>query len=103
MNNFTDSEHNFNKFIKILNQHNIISIVIAGVIGEQLNEVTSTFVNSIVMPFLKKNDNDTKLENKILHINGMKFNIGRFILIFIKCVAIIYIIFFISKLLKKYK
>ena len=36
-NNIIDPEYNFNKFINILNQHNILSIVIASAIGEQLN------------------------------------------------------------------
>ena len=101
-NNITGSEYNFNKFIKILNQHNILSMVIASAIGEQLNNVVTSFVNSLILPFFsQKNKENTKLKHKVVYVNGIKFKIGRFILVFIKCIIIIYIIFFISKLLKK--
>ncbi len=101
-NNIVDTEYNFNKFINILNQHNILSIVIASAIGEQLNNVVTSFVNSIILPFFSHKDKEnTKLKHKVIYIKGIKFKIGRFVLVFIKCIIIIYIIFFISKLLKK--
>ena len=104
MSNIIESEYGFSKFIKILNKHNILSIVVASAIGDQLNNVVTSFVNSLIIPFFsRKNKENTKFKHKIVYINGIKFKIGRFILVFIKCVIIIYIIFFISKLLKKYK
>ena len=102
MNNITDTEYDFSKFINILNQHNILSIVIASAIGDQLNNVVTSFVNSFIMPFFSHKDKrNIKLKHKTIYINGIKFKIGRFILVFVKCIIIIYIIFFISKLLKQ--
>ena len=104
MNNIVESNYNLSNFIKILNQHNILSIVIASAIGDQLNNVVTSFVSLLITPFFsQKNKDNTKLKHKVIYINGVKFKIGRFILVFIKCIIIIYIIFFISKLLKKYK
>lgn len=39
-----------NKFFKTLNQHNILSIMIAGVLSDKLNEITTVFVNTLILP-----------------------------------------------------
>ena len=90
--------HNFNEFISVLNKHNIIAIVVASVMSEKINETTTLFVESILIPLC---GSKKKLENKVVHVGKSKIHIGRFLLVFLKCLLVIYIIYLISVILKK--
>nr|QBK88622.1 MAG: hypothetical protein LCMiAC01_03000 [Mimivirus LCMiAC01] len=105
----TNNPNNVVNFIKILNKYNILSIIIAGILSDKLNELTTTFVNTLILPFInrnkngknnKNNKNNKKMEDISIHFYGMNFKIGHFLLIFIKFVIIIFVTFLLSKLLK---
>ena len=97
-----ESPYNFNKFIKVLNQHNIISIFIAAIMSDKLNELTTAFVNLLVMPTINCCvPNAKKMEDITFHVGNNKFRIGRFLMITIKVIIIMYIVYILSKFLKK--
>jgi len=92
-------------FIKFLDKHNIINYAIAAIMSEKINEMTSTFVNSVVTPLINndKNGYDTKkLEDQVITYNGYSFKIGRFVFVFLKFVITIYIIYLLSKILRNF-
>ena len=91
-------------FVKFLNKYNIINYAIVAVLSEKINEIVSTFVNTMITPLIN-NDKDgrtEKLEDKVIMYNGYRFKIGRFIFVFLKFVIIIYLIYILSKILRKF-
>ena len=92
-----------NKFLKTLNQHNIISIMIAGVLSDKLNEITTVFVNTLIFPLFNHHKKNMKLEDITYIYKGREIKIGKFIVTFIKFVIIIYIVYLVSIILKQKK
>jgi len=98
---------NFARFIKFLEENNIIAVAIAAVLSERISEVTNSFVKDIIMPILNRDgDNDgerdiKKLEDAKIKIKGIEFGIGKFIYTIVKFFIIMYIIFIIMNIIKK--
>lgn len=102
-----DVSFDFVRFIKFLKDHNIIATAIAAVLSDRINEVTNAFVNNLIMPVINRDaDNDgtkdiQKLEDKVVSFKGVKLEIGRFFLAIFKFIVVTYLIFIISRALKK--
>lgn len=102
-----DISFNFVRFLKFLEEHNIIATAIAAVLSDRINEITNSFVNYLVMPIINRDaDNDGKrdiknLEDRVFAFKGVRIQIGKFLLSIIKFIIITYIIFIISSSFKK--
>ena len=90
-----------NKFFRILNQHNIISLMIAGVLSNKLNEITTAFVNNMILPLFNYHKKNIKLEDITYIYKGREIKIGKFIVSFIKFIIIIDVVYLLSILLKQ--
>lgn len=92
--------------IRFLNKHNIIATSIAAIISHRINEVTSSFVDYLIIPVINRDaDKDgtrdiKKLEDTTLHIAGIKFEIGKVVLSIVKFIIVTFSVFLISKLVK---
>jgi large-conductance mechanosensitive channel len=102
-----DIDFNFARFIKFLDKYNILGVAIAAVLSDRINELTSEFVNLIIMPIINRDgDGDgvhdsKKLEDKTMTVFGIQFRIGKFVMSVIKFVVITYIIFIASIVINK--
>ncbi len=102
-----DIDFNFARFIKFLDKYNIMGVAIAAVLSDRINEITSEFVNLIIMPVINRDgDSDgvsdsKKLEDRTLTVFGIQFRIGKFIMVIIKFIVITYIIFMASIMINK--
>lgn len=102
-----DITFDFVRFIKFLKENNIISTAIAAVLSDRINEVTNSLVNNLIMPIINRDgDNDgekdiKKLEEKVITISGVRFQIGRFIMALIKFILVTYIIFIVTRVVNK--
>jgi large conductance mechanosensitive channel len=103
-----DIQFNFVRFIKFLQDNNIVAVAIASVLSDRINEVTSSIVSHLIMPIINRDgDKDgtkdiKKLEDKIIKIGGIKFEIGKFIVSVVKFIIVTYIIFILASALSKY-
>jgi len=103
-----DVDFNFVRFINFLKENNIVSVAIASVLSDRINEITNSFVNNMIMPIFDYDiDNDGKrdiksLENKYVKIYGIKINFGNFVISILKFIIVTYLIFLISNTLNKY-
>ena len=107
MNN--DNEFNFNtiQFMEFLKDNNILTMAIAAMLSEKIADLVNTLIDSLIMPLInmdidKDGVNDAKkIESIVISINGIKFKIGTIIIALIKFTLVLYMIFTISKLMKK--
>lgn len=103
-----DMGFNFIRFLKFLQNNNILGVAIAAVLSDRINELTTSFVSNLVIPLMERDgDNDgekdiKKIEDKSIKAFGVEFGIGRFAVAIIKFVIVTYIIFIISVILRKY-
>lgn len=103
-----ESSFNAVHFINFLKDHNILATSIAAVLSGGINEVTTTFVEHLIIPVInqdrdanKSTNNKKKLEDVEFTIFDTKIKAGRVILAFFKFVIITYIIFILAKIIKR--
>lgn len=100
---------NFVGFVNFLKKNSVVSLALAAVISNQLNKLTESFVDDLIMPIVNidfNNDGikDVKnLQDKELHIFRAKVKIGNFLFLIIKFCIITYIIFLLSSIFTKLK
>jgi len=98
---------NFVSFVHFLKKNSVVSLALAAVISNQLNKLTESFVDDIIMPIINiDSDNDgekdiKKLQDKEFHILNIKFKTGNFLFLIIKFCIIAYIIFLLSSIFTK--
>ena len=102
-----ESTFNVVNFVNFLKDHNILATSIAAVLSGGINEVTTTFVEHLIIPVINqdrdanKSTNKKKLEDVEFTVFGTKVKAGRVILAFFKFVIITYIIFILAKIIKR--
>jgi len=79
-------------FTNFLNSHHLITNSIIAIIGNKASELSSSFIENLVKPFLLKKK-PTKLK-----INGTKLKIGKFALSLLEFLIVIFIIYSVDKL-----
>lgn len=95
----------FGYFIKFLTENNVIAIALASLFSDRIREVTTTFVQYIIMPIINRDaDGDgvrdiAPLEKKTIKFAGMTFEIGKFILAVIKFMFVVLILYAFYRLL----
>lgn len=89
-------------FIEFLNKNNIITTIVAVVMSDRINELTHTFVDTLLMPIInhEKIDSSQKLEDFSIVYNGFKIKVGRFVTVLIKFIIIIFIVYMLSIIFK---
>lgn len=103
-----DIQFNFVRFIKFLQENNIIGVIIASVLSDRVNELTNIFFNDIVMPVINRDgDGDgvkdiKNFEEHKISMFGAKFGVGKFVVTLFKFIIVTYLIFIISNALKKW-
>jgi large conductance mechanosensitive channel len=101
-----DVDFNFVHFIKFLKDHNIITTAIAAILSDRINEITSTFVDYMIMPIINRDaDKDgTKdiknIEDANFNLFSVNFQYGKVLIAFVKFLIITYILFIITKATK---
>ena len=94
-------------FKEFLVENNIMVTVIATIVSSCVTELSESLVSDLILPILNRDgDGDGKadiqnLEDYELNTNGIKFKIGKFVLVVIKASIILFIIYQLSKLFKK--
>tara|TARA_B100001248_G_scaffold259455_1_gene245519 strand:- start:147 stop:464 length:318 start_codon:yes stop_codon:yes gene_type:complete len=94
-------------FKKFLVENNIIVTVIATIVSSCVTELSESLVNDLILPILNRDSDgdgeaDLKnLEEYVIFTNGIKFKLGKFILVIIKFIIILFIVYQFSKLAKK--
>lgn len=98
-------------FLKFIGRNNIVRYALAAIISDRLNEITSGFVEHIVMPIINSDINNNgirdideikKLEDKEIEIKGIRFKLGKVVFSIIKFIVVIFLIFIISSGIKKF-
>ena len=98
---------NISDFMKFLNDNNILSVAIATILSNKINDISEAFINNLVLPIINRDiDNDNrpdikKLEEYTLRMSGIKFELGKFMIALIKFLIITYIVYLLSKLVRK--
>jgi large-conductance mechanosensitive channel len=98
---------NISDFLEFLNDNNILSVAIATILSNKINDISEAFINNLVLPIINRDaDNDNNpdiknLEKYTFKISGINFGIGKFTISLIKFLIISYIVYQLSKLFKK--
>jgi len=96
-----------NEFIKFLKENDIMAAVIAALISSHVSDLTNSLMDNILLPFISSDtDKDGKpdinrLKKYKLKIGSITLNIGNFLVTFIKFTFVLFLIYLISKLMKK--
>lgn len=101
-----DMGFNFVRFINFLGENNAMSVAIAALISDRINELMNDFFNYLILPIInadfdRNGEKDVKnLENMKFSIFNIKFELGKPILSILKFIIIMYLIFILSRLFK---
>lgn len=96
-------------FLSFLSEYNIIGITIATLLVERINKLLNEFISDILVPFFVTDINNDGVEdiNEVddisFTLNGKKIPIGKFVLSVVKFMLMIFLVFFISKMIKRFK
>jgi len=71
-----------NPFFLFLDKFNIIPLAFSLIISLNLNQLSNSFIETIISPIINKlfNDNNIKLKERVVIIFGIKFEIGQFLI-----------------------
>jgi len=103
-----DINFNFVRFIKFLQDNNVVSVIIAAILSDRINEMTNTFFDDIILPIINRDsDGDNisdikKFEDYSVSVLGAKLNVGKVILAIFKFLIVAYILFISYNITNKY-
>tara|TARA_B100000902_G_scaffold327503_1_gene323101 strand:+ start:8158 stop:8451 length:294 start_codon:yes stop_codon:yes gene_type:complete len=92
-----------NEFYTFLKENQIVDTAIATIFSKLITDVSYSFIDNILLPIINIDvNNDGKADindfkNKIININGINFKLGPFVIELIKFIAIMFILFILSK------
>lgn len=98
-------------FLNFIGRNNIVRYALAAIISERISEITSGFVEHIVMPIINTDLNNNgirdideikKLEDREIEIRGIKFKLGKVVFSIIKFIVVVFLIFIISGAIRKF-
>lgn len=101
-----DIDFNFIRFIKFLNDNNVISVIIAAILSDRINEMTNNFFDGIILPLINIDyDNDgekdiSKFEDYTIKVFNTDLYVGKLLLAIVKFFIIailLYLLFIITK------
>src|SRR5690606_19318780 len=94
-----DIRFDFVRFIKFLKDNNIIAVAIAAILSDRINNITNSFVDNLIIPFVnidinKDGEKDIKkIQDIKIKFFGIEIKIGEFTLSLIKFIIVTYVIF----------
>lgn len=103
----TNTYFGLSDFFVFLKNNNIYSIALATVISRYIYILSMGFIDHLIMPIINRDGNkdgikDIKqLQDYILTIFGIHFELGAFIVLVIKFILIICIMYLLSKIIDK--
>jgi len=92
-----------NEFYTFLKENQIVDTAIATIFSKLITDVSYSFIDNILLPIINIDvNNDGKADindfkNKIININGIHLKLGPFAIELIKFIAIMFILFMLSK------
>ena len=95
-------------FLKFLSENNIIATIIATMISQRITELSSSFIDSLVVPILNRDADGNgeadieEIKNYKLNIFGINFKIGEFAIDIMKFLIILFIAYQINKAVNKF-
>ncbi len=77
---------NNNPFFLFLDKFNIIPLAFSLIISLNLNQLSNSFIETIISPIINKlfNNDNIKLKQREITIFGIRFEIGQFLINFIQ-------------------
>lgn len=93
-------------FVQFLKDNNILVTVVATIISSCVTELSESMVNDLILPIINRDsDGDGEADIKDLatyeyKVKGIKFKVGKFLMIAIKFMIILFATYQISKILK---
>jgi large-conductance mechanosensitive channel len=92
-----------NPFLTFLDKFNIIPLAFSLIISLNLNQLSNTFIQTMISPIINKlfNNDNIKLKDQEITILGIKFEFGLFLINLIQFIFTL-IILYILYLLYKY-
>ena len=102
-----DPSFNIVHFINFLKDHNILATSIAALLSGGINEITTTFVEHMIIPVINRDSGSEQVQKK-KNLNDIEFTVldtkvkvGKVLLAFFKFIIITYIIYILAKTVKK--
>ena len=96
-------------FINFLKENNVIVTVIATIVSTRISELSESLIDDLIMPILNRDaDGDGNADINDLatyeyKISGINLKIGKFFVVVLKFLIILYITYQVSKILKNNK
>ena len=97
------------QFLHFIKLNNVISIAVATIISNKINDVINSFIECLIMPIINRDGNNDgerdikKLEEYTIYISGIKFKVGECLITLLKFFIIAYILFILTKIYSKYE
>jgi large-conductance mechanosensitive channel len=87
---------NIDKFLLFLNKFNIIPLAFSLIVSLNLNQISNSFIETIISPIINRlfNDSDLKLKDRNLIIFGIKFEIGQFLINLVQFIFTLIILYY---------
>lgn len=101
-------QFSFLHFLRFLKENNVFSIAIAAVLSDRINDLVNSMVNSLVMPIINRDANQDgvedirKLEDKVVEISGVEFEIGKVLTSIVKFIVVTYFVFVLSRMIRNW-
>lgn len=88
---------NLDPFIAFISKFNIIPLAFSIIISLNLNQLSNTFIETIISPIINRLfiNSDIRLKDRKIVILGIKFEIGQFLIHFIQFVFTLVMLYFI--------
>ena len=90
------------EFYEFLVKNNIIQIGTAFIIGTQINNLATAFVDNIVSPVvvaISSKDSTKNLSQTYVEILGVRFQIGQFIMTLLKFMIMMLVLYYMFKII----
>lgn len=88
---------NINPFFEFLDKFNIIPLAFSLIISLNLNQLSNSFIETIIAPIMNRlfNDSNIKLRNREVTIFGITFQFGQFLVHLIQFIFTLITLYFI--------
>jgi large conductance mechanosensitive channel len=92
-------------FINFINKKNVLDIALAFIISTNINSITNSFIDNIILPILNRifsnETNNISLKDKKVLIFGINFEIGGFLSAVLKFILLLYVMYTLFKVANK--
>ena len=92
-----------NEFYTFLKDNEIVATAIATIFSKVITDLSYSFIDNILLPVINIDlDNDghsdiDNFKNKVINLNGARLKLGLFVIEIIKFIAVLFVLFILSK------